>query len=106
MGEYRPTSPDEQQQPGAGTMAPRTGEIPRYMRLAEQYGLSDMVVGESHRNEQTIVQEYQAYITAPPSPRDVDILKFWEVGNNVVMLSYYSHRRYRFTAMLSLPSLR
>ena len=86
MNEYHPTSCNQEQQCGEGIIASHTGEIPRYMRLAEQYGLSDMVIGDSHQNEQTVVQEYQAYIMVPLSPRDVNILKFWEVCNNVSML--------------------
>jgi hypothetical protein len=82
MHEYHTTRDVEEQQSAAKTTGPCITEIPRYMRLAEQYGLSDMVIGESHRNEQMVVQEYQAYITAPSSPRDVDILKFWEVSND------------------------
>jgi hypothetical protein len=57
-----------------------SGEVPKYMTLAEQYGLSDdMNIGESKANEQTIEQEFQAYITAPLTPTSVNILKFWEV---------------------------
>lgn len=58
-------------------------EVPRYMTLAAQYGLGDDmdITGSGATNEQTIGQEYQGYITAPLSKKDVDILKFWEVSN-------------------------
>lgn len=55
--------------------------MPTYMSLAAQYGLSDdMEIGGSDERQQTTEQEYQAYITAQPSPRNIDVLKFWEVG--------------------------
>jgi hypothetical protein len=54
---------------------------PKYMALAAQYGLNDdMNIGDSSENEQTVEQEYQAYITAQCSLKSIDILKFWEVG--------------------------
>jgi hypothetical protein len=55
-----------------------TEERPRFMMLAQRYGLSDdMNIGGSNETEQTLEQEYQAYVTATRSA--VDILKFWEV---------------------------
>jgi hypothetical protein len=55
---------------------------PAYMSLAQQYGLSDdMEIGGSGSHCQaTIEQEYQSYITAPLSPKSMEILKFWEVS--------------------------
>jgi hypothetical protein len=55
---------------------------PGYMSLAQQYGLSDdMEIGDSGSHSQaTIEQEYQSYITAPLSPKSMEILKFWEVS--------------------------
>lgn len=55
---------------------------PAYMSLAQQYGLSDdMEIGVSGSQCQaTIEQEYQSYITAPLSPKSMEILKFWEVS--------------------------
>ena len=41
-----------------------------------------MEIGESGKTVQSIEQEYRAYITAPLS-KNVDILKFWEVGGNI-----------------------
>ena len=56
------------------------GEMPRYMSLAERYGLGiDMNIGGLDETEQTVDQEYQAYITAVLS--SIDILKFWEITN-------------------------
>ena len=53
------------------------------MDLAAEYGLGDdMTIGNlgDNRRQQTTEEEYQAYVTAPPSPREVNSLKFWEVG--------------------------
>lgn len=59
------------------------GEMPAYMSLAAQYGLEDdMTIGRSGGQEQTVEQEYQAYITAPLSPVDMPILKFWEASGS------------------------
>jgi len=67
----------------AGTSdLPGTEDVPQYMSLTEQYGLSDeMEIGGSNEIMQTIEQEYQAYTTA--SLQKVDILKFWEVGGSI-----------------------
>jgi DNA-directed RNA polymerase specialized sigma24 family protein len=81
---------------GADTGDPHAGETPKYMSLAEQYGLgSDMDVGDSGANEQTIEQEYQAYITVPLSPKNINILKFWEVHSyvNDISILLMGHRR-------------
>lgn len=60
---------------------PSAGDVPAYMSLAAQYDLEDdMTIGASGgAQEQSIEQEYQAYITAPLSTQKTDILKFWEV---------------------------
>jgi len=69
---------------GESTQTPnplRTEDMPRYMTLADQYGIADeMEIGESSEGSQTIEQEYQAYVTAALSQKTIDILKFWEVG--------------------------
>jgi hypothetical protein len=71
-----------------------TRETERFMSLAAQYGLDDMDIGESGANEQTIDQEYRAYITAPLSPKTINILRFWEVGHSVddtlILLRYFA----------------
>lgn len=53
-----------------------------YMDLAAQYGLGDdMTISNPGDNrQQTIQEEYQAYVTALCLPRDVSPLRFWEVG--------------------------
>jgi hypothetical protein len=64
--------------PGVGT-----GATPGYMSLHQQYGYDndDMEFGGSSDTEQTVEQEYQAYVTAPLSAKHTNILKFWEVSN-------------------------
>jgi hypothetical protein len=50
------------------------------MMLAAQYGIADeMGFSDSGIREQSIEQEYQTYITAPLSLKNVNIIKFWEV---------------------------
>lgn len=63
---------------------PDEGALPAYMSLAAHYDLEDdMTIGASDAQKQTVEQEYQAYITtAFLSPKDVSILKFWEVGGS------------------------
>jgi hypothetical protein len=64
--------------PGVGT-----GKMPSYISLAQQYGYNDdnMEFDGSSDAEQTLEQEYQAYVTAPLSTKYTDILKYWEVSN-------------------------
>jgi hypothetical protein len=65
----------ETDQSNAGNSAPG------YMTLAQQYGLDDMEIGDvgAHR-QATVEEEYRSYITAPLSPKSMDIIKFWEVS--------------------------
>jgi hypothetical protein len=89
MIEYRATTATEEQQqqpPPTGTLTPHIGEIPHYMSLDVQYGIEedDMAIGGSS-SDQTVEQEFQAYITAPLSPPSIDILKFWEVSRSRVI---------------------
>jgi hypothetical protein len=64
------------------------GERPKFMSLAAQYGLKDMDIGNSNGPQQTIEQEYQAYITVQP-PKDINTLRFWEVRNSINDISIY-----------------
>ena len=67
--------------------SPATGEMPAYMALAAQYGISnDMDIGSSSTHDQTIEQEYQLYITAPLAAKNIDIIKFWEVSHGADIL--------------------
>ncbi len=64
---------------------------PRFLSLAQQYGYNDdMQISGSNQREQTIEQEYQAYVTAPCSPGNVDILKFWKVNCSIANHCRYS----------------
>jgi hypothetical protein len=88
MIEYRErAAASEEQPPPSRSPSPSSGaNLPSYS-LAAKYGLSDdMDVGDPGANEQTVEQEYQAYITAPLSPRTTDIIKFWEVSNATSLL--------------------
>jgi hypothetical protein len=81
MQEYREKTAGESQNDLDSAGA--TKDPPMYMSLAHQYGIADeMEFGESGETVQSIEQEYQAYITAPLL-KNVDILKFWEVGGNI-----------------------
>lgn len=73
------TSPKELSGPSSPAAG---GNVPAYMSLSEQYGLvdDDMDIASSV-DEQTVEQEYQAYITAPLSPKTIDMVKFWEASD-------------------------
>ena len=82
MSEYRKKAAANQDEEPLSQQDP-TYEAPKYMSLAAQYGLlDDMDIGDLGQNERTIDQEYQAYVTAPCSPKNTDPLKFWEVGGD------------------------
>jgi hypothetical protein len=69
-----------------GSSAATATAVPQYMSLAEQYGIGDeMEIGGSDGVDQTIEQEYQSYVTAALSPKTIDIIKFWEVGHNILV---------------------
>jgi hypothetical protein len=46
-----------------------------------------MIIGNPGENQQqrqqTVDEEYQAYVTAPCSTKDVHPLKFWEVRGDI-----------------------
>src|SRR6266581_3482097 len=53
-----------------------------YMELAAQYELYDMIIGDLGDNpQQTVEEEYRAYVTAPLSK--LPSLKFWEVRGDI-----------------------
>ena len=53
-----------------------------YMELAAQYELYDMIIGDPGDNpQQTVEEEYRAYVTAPLSK--LPSLKFWEVRGDI-----------------------
>ena len=78
MSEYRATI----EEPFTSPIAPILGESPAYMTLDAQYRLTDddLAIGGTTTQEQTVEQEFQAYVTAPLLPPNIDILKFWEVS--------------------------
>jgi hypothetical protein len=60
-----------------------------YMELAAQYRLDpNMIIGnlgenQQQQQQQMVDEEYQAYVTAPCSMKDVYPLKFWEVHGDI-----------------------
>ena len=80
MTEYRQRSITEEDEDVAH---PAAQEMPAYMTLAAQYGIEDEMDVGGNVNDQTMEQEYQAYITAPHSPKNVNIIKFWEVSGDL-----------------------
>ena len=62
-----------------------TGTVPGYLSLAEEYSLKDeMEIGESSGTSQSVEQEFQSYVTAPLSSKNIDLLKFWKVGTKAM----------------------
>jgi hypothetical protein len=85
MAEYRAIAGAEP--PVLPSAVPGTGEMPAYMTLGAQYGIADEMDITANSCEQTIEQEYQAYITAVTSPKTTNILGFWEVISAVDLIS-------------------
>jgi hypothetical protein len=81
MTEYRQQSIAEEDVAVPACTA--TQEMPAYMTLAAQYGIEDEMDVGDNVNNQTVEQEYQSYITAPHSPNNVNIVKFWEVSGDL-----------------------
>ena len=66
---------------------PDTTVRPAFMSLAAQYGImDDMDIGDSGPNEQTMEQEYQAYLKSPPTSKTVNIIKYWEVIGELYLI--------------------
>lgn len=88
MREYRKrrgVESDPVQTPKANAADKGTAGMDKYLEIAAYYGLNDMEIGESEQTEQTVDEEFQAYVTASLSPKNVEILKFWEV-NDLLMI--------------------
>ena len=82
MLEYREKATNSDEEPLIPDNRAYSGDVGEpYMDLAAQYGLGDdMTISNPGDNQQqTIQEEYQAYVTALRSLRDVSPLKFWEV---------------------------
>ena len=96
MLEFRTRNEGPVQTPGADMDLGIEDDVDKYLTLTARYGLDDMEIGESDGIEQTIEQEYQAYVIAPLSKKDVDIFRFWEVGefvNDILVVSLMRHHR-------------
>jgi hypothetical protein len=86
MTEYREDA--EKKNPSTNDEGPlipaASRRLEAYMTLAAQYGLDDdMTIGNPGKYQQSVEEEYQAYITAPTLSGKVDPLKFWEVRGDV-----------------------
>jgi hypothetical protein len=78
MMDYRDAAAEDW--PASPFQAPVTEDLPTYMNLGVQYGLTDeMDIGNPSISQQTIEQEYQAYVTAALTAKSMPILTFWEV---------------------------
>ena len=62
------------------TGATRRPEEDSWMNLAHQYGLGEMMPSKSGESEQTVDQEYEAYVTGQLA--DSNILQFWQVSRH------------------------
>ena len=82
MHEYRNKIKSNNRTPPSRATGTEATQRPHWMNIAAQLGLDDedMEIGDSSQGEQTVEQEYQAYVTAQPSKSD--ILKFWEVSSD------------------------
>jgi len=86
MMRYRERVAECHEEPPSSSPPSPHANLPSY-NLAAKYGLSDdMDVGDPGATEQTVEQEYQAYITAPLSQKHMDIVKFWEASNKPRLL--------------------
>lgn len=60
--------------PATSTASPESWQL-----LDKHYGLDDMFDDIATSKEQSVDEEYLAYIDAPLSKPGTDLLKFWEV---------------------------
>ena len=79
---------------------PGTREPPRFVFLANHYGLPEMGIGDlgGTQSEQTVMQEYQAYMTGQCSLTNTDTLKFWEVSHYINVVQSLLTRSGRLTS--------
>lgn len=76
MLEYRERniSPIPSSQPGAA------GKEEKWQALALQYDLGEMYLDDDDdERDQTVEEEFSAYVTAPLVRGGVDLVKFWQV---------------------------
>lgn len=83
MLEYRQRAPNAEPSIPEGPAHPGDQEDP-FMTLASQYGLAvEMTIGASVSNEQTVDEEYRAYVTTQCSPPMTNTVQFWGVSGNI-----------------------
>jgi len=93
MSDYRKnTTTDSDEEPCAQENPTYSDwEEPDYMSLAAQYGSTRMMdIGDPvGGKQQTLDQEYQAYVTGAHSPKNQDPLCFWEVCGILMVLEHH-----------------
>jgi hypothetical protein len=82
MKEYHARAAAQDPDPHPSSPQPQSDTGNSWDQLAEQYGLDDMMELEDNvsQAEQTVDEEFSAYTSSPLSPRDTNIIKFWEVS--------------------------
>ena len=79
--------------PGADTHSSAeqstSGQPEKWQTLDQQYGLDDMYELEADREDQTIEQEYQSYVTGILSKLGPDMIKFWDVRTYIFLCACY-----------------
>ena len=65
--------------------------------LTSAYGLDSMETDDATAGpaEQTVLQEYHAYVKALLSAKGTDIIKFWVVSDSCILGSHYLWLSYR-----------
>lgn len=79
MVEYRQQEVD----PEETVRKPDAAEPPAFMTLAAQYGIAaEMDISSDDFDQPTVEQEYQAYLRSPSTPKNLNLVKYWEVITN------------------------
>ena len=83
MKEYHETLHSDTDNSAANTPTPEC-QTRGWEDLANEYGILDMMdlADDAGQPEATVKEEYNAYTTAPLSPRSTNIIKFWEVSTH------------------------
>jgi hypothetical protein len=83
MISYRARKQQEMDNTGTAAPTPQTKKFYGCMDLGLKYGLEDMVIGGSDGPEQTVEQEYLAFVTSPLTPEgSINMLDYYAVSFN------------------------
>jgi hypothetical protein len=102
MSEYRQKmakgSASTSTTPSAPPSGPSAPNVQYWEDLTSAYGLDNMgaddATHEAGQAEQTIRQEYDAYVKALLSPKGTDLVKFWVVSNLCTVLTHKYSQSY------------